>query len=99
MVPANRSDHLVLLVQKVPRIRLGPDFRYHHLAQVGPSFQQALKVQVALENLNSPLVRGDPRVQTNQVSLMDLENRRVLVVQGFQVDPTDLAVLRDRVVH
>lgn len=99
LVPVNRSDHLVLWVQRVPRIQLGPDFRYHHLAQLGPGFQQALEVQGALENLNYPMVRGDPRVQTNQVSLMDLKSRRVLVVQGFQVAPTDLAVQRGRFVH
>lgn len=53
-------------------------------------FQQVPEVQGVLENLNSPMVRGYRRDQTNQVSLMDLESRRVLVDLGFQMAPTDL---------
>jgi len=98
MVPVHRSDRLVLWVPRVPQVQVGPDFRHHHFAQVGLNLRKVLEVQVVLENLNFPMVRGHRRDQTDQVRLMDLENRRVLVDQGFQLNPTDLVVLWGQVV-
>lgn len=98
MVPAHRSDRLVLRVQGVPQVQVGPDFRHHHFAHFGLHFRQVLEVQVVLGNLNFPMVRGHRRDQTNQVRLVDRESRRVLVDQGFQLLLTDLVVLWGQVV-